>query len=474
MVNYLVKDKNEIKALLFHVALGILSLFSVYFFIVWVYLLVFSSLGGIINKVSRNRIILLLSGYFLGMELIGRMLKSSPWIPYQICSYFMLVVFTLGIFDHFKSSKTNVGLIIVLLCVPGFFMISGHDYLTPFIDAFSGILCTGLAAVYFSRQVYTQKDLFDFLKCAVLPIIITLVYLFFKTPSFNDIDFSLKANFKTSGGFGSNQVSTVLGAGACLILLPYLRNSGPFRSFKIINLLLLAGFLFRGLLTFSRGGVMGCLAAVLLAYLYITFVDKKNFVNSILKIFFFAFIAFFIFQASDQITGGKLSERYRGETGGTLEGTREKNLKTITSNRSELIEAEWLVFANNILFGVGPGNGYEARRQYIGERVASHTEVTRLMAEQGLPGLAIAIIFLVYPFIRISEAKSKEEKYYLIGFFSLAIITSFHSGMRTMLTPVLWGLCCARFYFPPKTRLANVGIIKRAAYKKLKPLVAVQ
>ena len=128
------------------------------------------------------------------------------------------------------------------------------------------------------------------------------------------------------------------------------------------------------------------------------------------------------------------------------------NLNTITSNRSKIAFAEWSIFSDHIFLGVGPGGGYDAREKYTGIRTASHTEVTRLLAEQGIPGLLIGLIFIFYPLLRIRNAKSVKEAYYLIAFFSLAVITSFHSAMRTMITPLFWALSCARFSFPHSTK----------------------
>lgn len=445
LLKYLIKDKKEIVSVLVHVALGILSAFSIYIFIIWFYLILLTSLPGILNKATRNHTILILSGYVLCIELLGRMLNAAPYVPYQIGNYFMLAVYSIAIFDYYKSARTHIGFIILLLNLPGFFMISSDDYVSNFFNSSAGIVCAGLAAIYFSRQTYTSSDLFLFLKSSVLPAISILVFVFYKTPSFSELEFSLKANFSTSGGFGSNQVSTILGAAACFLILPFLRKINLFGTYKWLTLLLIGAFLYRGLLTFSRGGVLGCMVAVLLAYLFIVFNDKKNIGRSLLRIMVFGVLGILIFNLTDKVTGGQLSLRYQGETGGTVEGRREKDMKVITSGRNELVEVEWLIFRENMLFGVGPGNGYDARKEYVGRTLASHTEETRLLAEQGTPGLLLAAIFLFYPFFRIAKAKTKEEKYYLIGFFALAIVTSFHSGMRTMLTPLLWGLCCASF-----------------------------
>jgi len=360
----------------------------------------------------------------------------------------MLAIFIYGIIKTPSSRQGFIGKIILLLCIPGFYMIPYDNYFVFFLNSFSGIVCLGLGAVYFGSQTYTSEDLRNFIKVTVLPIIVVAIYVSVRSPSLNDVDFNLGSNFETSGGFGSNQVSTVLGLGACLLILAYLRKETIFSSYKVVSIVLIGVFLFRGLLTFSRGGILGGLVAATLSYLYLNWKLKKNMYKTIFQILLIAAGCFIIFIVTDQITGGILSERYRGETAGTLSGNRTRNLNTITSNRSKIALAEWTIFSDHIFLGVGPGGGYEAREKYTGIRTASHTEFTRLLAEQGIPGLLIGLIFIFYPLLRIRNAKSVKETYYLIAFFSLAVITSFHSAMRTMITPLFWALSCARFSFP--------------------------
>ena len=48
------------------------------------------------------------------------------------------------------------------------------------------------------------------------PLIATLVYMFLYTPSIKAVVTSTESNFQTSGGFGPNQVSTILGLGMFL------------------------------------------------------------------------------------------------------------------------------------------------------------------------------------------------------------------------------------------------------------------
>jgi O-antigen ligase len=116
--------------------------------------------------------------------------------------------------------------------------------------------------------------------------------------------------------------------------------------------------------------------------------------------------------------------------------------------------AEWQIFLKNPILGVGPGAGYEARKEIVGFRIASHTEVTRLLAEHGLFGLVIAIIFLIFPLIKILRSPVGFDRIISTAFFSFAILTSFHAAMRTTVTPFLWGLACANFSeFSEKKRL---------------------
>src|SRR5687767_12920138 len=124
MLKYFIEDKYEVPIVLLHIALGVLSLISNYFFIAWFYIFLLGTLGGFINRKTRSTTILFVTGYLFTMELIGRMLKASPFIPYQVGVYYMIIIFTLAICDKYKSAKTNVGFLILLLCIPGFFMVS--------------------------------------------------------------------------------------------------------------------------------------------------------------------------------------------------------------------------------------------------------------------------------------------------------------------------------------------------------------
>jgi O-antigen ligase len=188
---------------------------------------------------------------------------------------------------------------------------------------------------------------------------------------------------------------------------------------------------------------LGALVVAMVALFWPGTRDKSFSLGTQWRVIVFAALGIGVFSVVDQITGGNLSLRYQGETAGTAGGYRDKDLSVLTSRRSSLVEAEFEIFANNPIFGVGPGAGYDEREKYEGVRIASHTEVTRLLAEHGVFGLIVAVIFLFYPVVRIRRIKVPITKYYSIAFFGIAVLTSMHSAMRTTITPLFWGLGCA-------------------------------
>jgi len=63
-----------------------------------------------------------------------------------------------------------------------------------------------------------------------LPIVTTMVYLTLYTPNLREVLTGTSSNFKTSGGFGPNQVSTILGLGMFIFVsrLIYFSSSKNF------------------------------------------------------------------------------------------------------------------------------------------------------------------------------------------------------------------------------------------------------
>jgi hypothetical protein len=328
----------------------------------------------------------------------------------------------------------------LILLVPSlFYDLSGKvDFKGIIFNILAPInLCLGV--IYFYRQKIDVEDFKKIVIAIVLPLISALVFSYIKTPDYDQIEFQLGANFETTGGFGSNQVSTVFGLGMFLVF--YLWYSSIFISgYSIVDLGILILFVLQGLLSFSRGGMIGGAISILI-FLYFGLRTKnpKTKKSTIFSRFLMpsVFLILTTVWLANYITEGQLLLRYQGETAGTLAGNKEKDINSITSNRSDIFEGDLLLFYDNPM-GVGAGaSRYLRSRQ---KDVASHVEFSRLLAEHGYLGLIFFTILTFFPLIFFRNNSSLEFKGFVIAIFFLAWYTSFHAATRNFVTPLLIGI----------------------------------
>ena len=435
--------KQRLWFLLFHILLGLISTISPWFLSIWIWISIVRSVL-FLYKLNRGNITFALFplAYVSGLEIAARVANTSPQVPYEFAKYFFLLYLILSILK-FNISKSNLGLILVCLLLPSVFLIPIDNFIVYFVNSFLGIFLLALMAFVWIKKQINSEVLLQVFYYYLVGLVALLTQVVAKASNLDEIEYSLGANFETAGGFGSNQVSTQLGIGFFLLALVWLLGWTIIKEKKVAFILML-GFLFRAILTFSRGGVLGPLTAIAVAYI----IPKSGIGLKKLNLGYLITIAgiiIFVFLYADSITGSLLSKRYQGHTAGTLGGTRELDLNVLTSRRSSLMETEWQIFKENPVLGVGPGAGYEAREKIIGIKIASHTEASRLLAEHGVLGLIVASIFLFFPLYHIFSHSNALSRFLSSAFFILAIFTSFHAAMRTTVTPFFWGLACMRY-----------------------------
>ncbi|MFM1963022.1 MAG: hypothetical protein RLZZ172_1867, partial [Bacteroidota bacterium] len=317
--------------------------------------------------------------------------------------------------------------------------VSNYQY---YVFNILGPVNTSLAIVYFRGINLTLQNFQSILFLLICPILSVLLFAFIKTPNYDDINFRLSANFVTSGGFGSNQVSTVLGLGMFLVFIFWFYKWNLSGN-KSLDLILFFGFVFQGLMTFSRGGILtGFLSIVSLIFINLFFGNSKNLISSsinklknVFLIFLFLLLAFFIV---NNLSDGMLFLRYQGETDGTIGGYKEQSLNNLTSNRFDIFIGDLKLWLDHPLFGVGVGAS-KFMREEVTDTVA-HVELSRLLAEHGIFGLVYFLILLMAPYKSIIREKSTFVKALRFSLFLLALITTFHASMRTYVTPLLIGL----------------------------------
>jgi O-antigen ligase len=246
------------------------------------------------------------------------------------------------------------------------------------------------------------------------------------------ISFSMESNFSTSGGYGPNQVSAVLGLGAlCSLIILFVDKSG---ISKLIFSGLFLWFTGQAALTFSRGGVVNLVVAAvpfLMIYYRNVFRNVGTFIFSILVVV----VTFLVLIPRLNVyTGGLLQQRFED--------------RDIT-NRRHLIQGDLDAFLENPLVGVGPGMAEKYYYKYLGSYSAAHTEYTRLLAEHGILGI-MAFLFLLAILIRAffaNRSRFSRSMVMTLSFWSLVEMT--HSAMRISAISLLIGVATAHFVLMP-------------------------
>jgi hypothetical protein len=355
--------------------------------------------------------------------------------------YALLLLLGLGVLMGYRKGLT--GWLMLFILIPGMIIdVSGQVGFKNVVANLFGPVSVALAVVYFKGQNVNEEELKSLLRLIALPLVSVLAFVIIRTPDFKNIEFELAANRETSGGWGSNQISTALGLGA-FILYFFWRNRYLFSGSRWIDLLIFLLFIFRGLLTFSRGGMIGGVLAVLVLLFYETvkagtsIISQRVFIK-IIKILPVIVMLFFLFRYADQIAGGKLLLRYQGETPGTAAGYRQKTLNTFTANRLNVFKDDLKLWKEHTLFGAGAGASFYLREDT--RRVAAHVELSRLLSEHGIFGLTYFLIICSLGYKVFRRASWTYFGPVLLAMFVLALFTTFHSAMRTFVTPLLTGL----------------------------------
>jgi len=454
MIKQLVLNKNPTFWLIFHVLLGVVSTITPWVLILWFYFVLISSLPEVFSKPKVNYGLSFLLIYLVTFEVFARMVQTSPWIAYEQSKYITFLLTIFGILNGYNKGK--LGLLLVFLLLPGLlYDFSGRvTYLYLIFDVL-GPINIGLCVMFFYRQRFTAKGFISIIRLMVYPIVSALFFTFIKTPDFDSIEFELGANFETTGGFGSNQVSILFGLGMFLMFL-FIVFKWRFSNNFWVDSFFLLGFAFQGLLSFSRGGVIGGILAILIV-IYILKKSKvsggKVFTN-IPKIGKYLMPALFILMLSfyvvNSISGGLLLLRYSGETVGTMAGAKDKSIDTFTSSRALIAKEDLELFLNYPMLGTGGASSRYMREKTAG--TSPHIEFSRLMAEHGLFGIIYIIVVAILTRKAYKQNRNPVIKSILFGFSMLALYTTFHAASRTFISPLLFGLAMILIEFPKKKK----------------------
>lgn len=405
----------------------------------------------VLNTKNRNNEALLVAAYVVGSEVFLRMTGGN--IAHEIAKYEVMYFLFLGMLYKGFSYQSILYIFFILLLLPGVYIganVLGFDVNVRKAILFNilGEVTLFVSAVYcFGKQI-TLFQMEYVLKSLSLPIVTVLVYLFLYTPSIQDVVTGTQSNFETSGGFGPNQVSTVLGLGMfCYFALLVLFSKT--RKLQVIHLVLLVAASFRGIVTFSRGGVFTAIAMIVVFIGVLYWYANAKTKNLIILLSVCAvLIGGFVWTYSVVQTSGMIENRYANKD------ARGREKEDRLGGREQIANTEIQMFMDNPIWGIGVGKNKEYREQMTGIVAASHNEITRLLAEHGVFGIVALLILICTPLITYF---TNREHVFLLPFFIFWLLTINHAAMRLAAPAFIYALTLLKVHFKDESPTAVSG-----------------
>lgn len=378
--------------------------------------------------------ILIACSYITGAEVLIRMTGGSFF--YEASKYSVILFCLIGLFTTKQRSEPIAYIIYILLLIPGIFVTAFNltentTLRTAIAFNLSGPICLGIVAIYCYKLKVSYNNIHKIFFSMALPLIATIVYLFLFNPSIRDTITGTGSNFAASGGFGPNQVATVLGLGMFIFSIRFFAQS-PSLFLKIINVIFFFIMSYRAIITFSRGGVITALFMIAaFVFFYFKNVNASNKLRISRLLIIFLGVGFSIWLYSSLQTSGFIDKRYANQDA----LGREK--ADITTGRTNLVSFELGEFLNNPFVGVGVGKIKELREEKEGVLAASHNEMSRIVSEHGLLGVIALSILLLTPLILRLKNRTNILFYSCYLFWLLTIN---HSSMRIAAPAFIYGL----------------------------------
>lgn len=429
-------DKHYLKILGLHVLLGLLIFSFRSFGDIYFYGLVAYFFFKIISAKPNLKAfeIIKACSYILGAEVILRMTGSGLF--YESSKYLVIVFCVMGLFYRGFHFKAVPYLFYILLLIPGIYISLylldvSNDIRKAIAFNLSGPVTLGIAALFCYKIQLSKKQLGTILNFIIYPLVSTMVYIYTYNPNVSEFANSTGSNYVTSGGFGPNQVATILGLGFFLVTVRFFYFSKS-KLLKYLDLLLILLFAFRAIVTFSRGGVFTAIIMIV-AFIFIQYksMDKVNKTRMISSVVVFFVIGAVTWIISTIQTNGMIEKRYANQNAVGMEK------EDITTGRTDLFLAEFEEFLEHPFVGVGVGRIKDLRFQETGIHAASHNEMSRIIAEHGFLGiLAFSILLLVPLFFRLKD----RSNVLFFSFYLFWFLTINHSSMRIAAPAFIYAL----------------------------------
>ncbi len=376
-----------------------------------------------------------MAAYIVGAEVLWRMTHARMLWEYGKYASSLILLLALLRFPIRKGYSIYARIYFALLLPSCIFAIQHYGLIGSRGNIsfnLSGPFALTVAVIFFSGCDIRRLRLDKLLTHLLLPIISIFTVAAYSTLTTDSITFAASPNIVTSGNFGPNQVSSVLGLGALIALLLAIHTRIWWHTYTYLGI---SGVLLtQTLLTFSRGGVLNviiCLTALSFHYIQHRRL-RQALVGLMLALAVFG--SQLLIPRINSWTQGSFKERYTS---------------TDTTGRDLVIKSDLKIWQKKPLLGVGPGLASRHREGYFNKAVSSHTEYTRLLAEHGILGgvAGLILIMIMLQAYRAAPGFVAKNWVAMFGGWSLAVMA--HAGMRVAAISFLVGLATLKWRNPP-------------------------
>jgi O-antigen ligase len=365
------------------------------------------------------------AAYIVGAEVLWRM--SSANVFWEMGKYAVIAIFVITLLQNRHFTIPALPAFYFLLLIPSSLLTLNA---LPLSEArqqisftLSGPLSLMIAVVFFSQVRITRTQLQQVFLMLAAPVTGILAVTMFSTITADTIRFTGESNFITSGGFGPNQVSSALSAGALVLFFSWLEMRGNKRLQNLIFGLMLA-MVIQSVLTFSRGGVYLFILSVIAALFFLAR-DR----TARLRVLVFGGGMFLlgwlvIVPWLDTFTQGYFSTRFQDAS---------------LTGRDLIFQADIRIWKDNPLGGVGPGMSTPLHAlTFIS--AAAHTEFSRMLAEHGVLGLISFLMFLAMVSWGFLNTSSSHNQAIVSALLVWVLAFTIANAMRLALPGFFFGL----------------------------------
>jgi hypothetical protein len=375
-----------------------------------------------------------IAAYFAACDVFWRMTEAS--VPWEISKLALIIVFTTAIVRLIRRPRRiGLPLFSLLLLVPSAVVTverfgilgNGRERLSFELGAHVALI---LGVICFSNLRIERQTLAGLLWVVIGPVVAVNTIATAGTIGLQTTDFAGNlSNSASSGGYGPNQVSALIGVGAMMSIFLVFFERRP--VLRVMAMVLAIWFLAQSALTFSRGGSFNLVVALVVATPF--FLRTAQMAVRFLTVLAVGalIIAFAMVPIIQSITGNQFGQRFTSSD---------------PTLRGDLMRSELDAWYDNLALGVGVGmmertvedQGAATRGEL--PKLPTHTEYTRLLAEHGVLGIGVILVLIALAVRGVRRQRLREGRIFSVILITWVATEVAHSATRLALVSFLFAL----------------------------------